>query len=79
MKIKFKQTVFLSNLNSMPIVGEVKDIEDKQAQSLIDAGYAEKVVDETPSKKVVEQEATIEKGEVVKPAPKKRKKPEGEK
>lgn len=74
MKLKFKQNVFISNLNYMSVVGEVKDIEDeRQAQSLVDAGYAEKVVDETPSKKV-EQEAIIEKDEVVKPAPKKSRK-----
>ena len=46
MKLKFKQSIAILPENRVTGANEIIEIKDKkQAQSLIDAGYAEKVVE----------------------------------
>lgn len=60
MKLKFKQSVYLSSLDIMTQNDMELEIENAElAQDLINAGYAETVVEEKPSKKVVEETAEV--------------------
>lgn len=65
MKLKFKQNIHLISENKMAVPGEVIDITDKrQAESLIEANFAEKFVEEkptTPSKKDTKSAKVVDK------------------
>jgi hypothetical protein len=70
LKLKFKQSVFIIAQNKMTQTGEIVDVKNKaQAKSFIEAGYAEAVIEETPSKKVVKE---VEEKVEEKPKPKKK-------
>jgi hypothetical protein len=56
MKLKFKQSIFVLSENRVVGTNEVIEIKDKVAQEFIDAQYAEKFEQETPSKKVVKED-----------------------
>lgn len=65
MKIKFKQGVYLMGLDISVNVGEEYEVEKEQAQSLIDADFAEEVIEvdekKEPAKKAPRQPKASEK------------------